>query len=126
MSKRPVSLVAILLMASVLCTAVAHACSDLSAMQAILKAPCDHNSSQHEPASKAEKDNCDLIRYGMLSTKASSSHPELLKLYSIPLDHALLVSILLTDTLPLSWRSQGPPLLALGVSPRLSHVVLRI
>jgi hypothetical protein len=126
MSKRFLSLIAIASIASVLFTAVAHACSDLTAMQAILKAPCDHNSSQDEPGNKAGKDNCDLVRYGMLSTKASSSHPELVKLYSIPFDDAFLVNVSLPDILSLLWRSQGPPLVRLGVSPRLSHVVLRI
>jgi hypothetical protein len=126
MSKRPVSLVAILLMTSVLSTAVLHACSDLSTMQAVFKAPCDHGSSQDESRSKSEKDNCDSIRYGMLSTKASTSHPELVKLFSIPLDDALLLNVSLSDTLPLSWRFEGPPLLGPGVSPRLSHIVLRI
>lgn len=126
MSKRPLSLVAIALIASVLCTAVVHACSDLSSMQAIFKAPCDHHSSQDEPGSKAAKNNCDSVRYGMLSIYASSSQPELLKLYSLSLDHALLVNVSLPDILSLLWRSQGPPILGLGVSPRLSHVVLRI
>jgi hypothetical protein len=126
MSKRPVSLVAILLMASVLCTVVVHACSDLSSMHAVLKAPCDHSSSQDEPRSKSEKDNCDSVRYGMLSTKASSSHPDLFKLFSIPLDHTLLLNVSLADTLSSLWRSEIPPLLGLGISPRLSHVVLRI
>jgi hypothetical protein len=126
MSKRSFPLIAIALIASVLCTAVAHACADLSAMRAVVQAPCDHGASQDQPRGKTEKDNCDLVRYGMLSTKASSSHPELLKLYSIPFDHALLVTISAIDTLPVLWRSQSPPLLALGVSPRLSHIVLRI
>jgi hypothetical protein len=126
MSRRIFSLVAIGLIASMIFTAVVHACSDLSSMQSVFKAPCDHNPSQDEPASKAEKRDCDLVRYGMLSTKASSSHPELVKLYSIPLDHALLLNVSLPDALPVLWRSEGPPLLALGVSPRLSHVVLRI
>jgi hypothetical protein len=126
MSKRFLSLIAVASIASVLFTAVAHACSDLSAMQAILKAPCDHNSSHDEPGNKAEKNNCDLVRYGMLSTKASSAHPDLFKLYSIPLDDALFINALLRHTLSLLWRSQSPPLFGIGVSPRLSHVVLRI
>jgi hypothetical protein len=126
MSKRIFLLVAVGLIASMVFTAVVHACSDLSSMQSVFKAPCDHNSSQDEPASKAEKNNCDLVRYGMLSTKASSYHPELFKLYSILLDDALVVSISLPNTLPLLWRSQGPPSLRLGLSPRLSHVILRI
>src|SRR5687768_5399115 len=126
MSKRPFSLVAIVVIASVLCTAVVHACSDLSSIQAILKAPCDHSSSPGEPSSKSEEDNCDSVRYGMLSTKASPSQTELFKLYSIPLDDALIVSVLLPGTLSLSWRSQGPPFSGPGVSPRFSHVVLRI
>jgi hypothetical protein len=126
MSKRIFFLVSIALIASVLCTAVVHACSDLSSMQAIFKAPCDHNSSKQEPGSKSEKNNCDSVRYEMLSIKASTSQPELVKLNSIPLDYALLVSVSLLDTLPSLWRSQGPPILGLGISPRLSHVVLRI
>jgi hypothetical protein len=126
MSKRPFSLVAVVLITSVVWTAMAHACSDLRSMHANLQAPCDHNSSQDEPGGKAKKDDCDSVRYSMLSTKASSSHPELFKLFSIPLDHALLLNVSLSDTLSLLWRSQGPPLLGLGVSPRLSHVVLRI
>jgi hypothetical protein len=126
MSKRPFSLVAIMVIASVLCAAVAHACSDLRSMKGIVQAPCNHGASQDQPRGKTEKDNCDLVRYGMLSTKASSSHPELFKLFSIPLDHALLLNVSLSDTFSLLWRSQGPPLLGLGVAPRLSNVVLRI
>jgi hypothetical protein len=126
MSKWIFPLVAIGLIASMVFTAVVHACSDLRSMQAIVQAPCDHGTSQDQPRGKTEKDNCDLVRFSMLSTKVSPAHPELLKVYSIPLDHALLASISLRDTLPLLWRSQGSPLLALGVLPRLSHVVLRI
>lgn len=127
MSKRIFSLVVIVLIASVLWSAIVHACSDLSSMRAILQAPCDQMGSQDEPRGKTEKDNCDSIRYGMLSTQVSSSQTELCKLYSIPLDHALFVIVSLPDTLHSLWRSQGPPLLlGLGVSPRLSHVVLRI
>src|SRR5688500_16467868 len=103
MSRRIFSLVAIGLIVSMVFTAVVHACSDLSSMQSVFKAPCDHSSSQDEPRSKSEKDNCDSIRYGMLSTKASSSHPELVKLFSIPLDHALLLNLSLPDSLSLLW-----------------------
>ena len=45
MSKRIFSLVVIVLIASVLWSAIVHACSDLSSMRAILQAPCDHNVS---------------------------------------------------------------------------------
>ena len=125
-SKRIYSAVAIALIASVLCTAIVHACSDLSSMQAIFEAPCDHHSSQEEPGSKSEKNNCDSVRYGMLSIQASSSRAELFEIYLISLDYALLKSVSLPDTLPSLWRSQGPPILGLGISPRLSHLVLRI
>jgi hypothetical protein len=125
-SRRIFSLVAIGLISSLFYTAVAHACSDLRSRQLLLQPACNHMASEKEPLGKKEKDNCDSVRYGMLSTKASSSHPELFKLFSISLDHALLLNVSLPDTLPLLWRSEGPPLLGLGVSPRLSHVVLRI
>ena len=126
MSKRFYFLVAIALTASVLFTVVAHACSDLSSIRAIVQAPCDHTSSQNEPRGKPEKDNCDSVRYGMLSTQASLSETELFKLYSIPLQEALFVGFSLPDYLPSFWRSLGPPFPGLGASPRLSHVVLRI
>jgi len=126
MSKRFYFLVAIALTASVLFTVVAHACSDLSSIRAIVQAPCDHTSSQNEPRGKPEKYNCDSVRYGMLSTQASLSETELFKLYSIPLQEALFVGFSLPDSLPSFWRSQAPPLSGLGVSPHLSHVVLRI
>lgn len=126
MSKRSLSLVAIALIASVLCMAVAHACSDLSSMQAILQTPCEHSSSQDRPGGKTENDNCDAIRYGMLSTQASSAQPELLALHSILLDRAILASVSLLDSTPRFWRSHGPPFGGLGAAPRLSHVVLRI
>ena len=126
MSKRFYFLVAIALTASVLFTVVAHACSDLSSIRAIVQAPCDHTSSRNEPRGKPEKDNCDSVRYGMLSTQASLSETELFKLYSIPLQEALFVGFSLPDSLPSFWRSQAPPFSGLGVSPHLSHVVLRI
>ena len=125
-SKRVLSLVALASSAFVLFATVVHACSDLSAMQGILKAPCDHSSSQGEPRSKSEKDNCDAIRYGMLSIQTSPFQTDLFKLYSIPLDDPLIVSVLLPDTLSLLWRSQGPPFSGLGVLPQFSRVVLRI
>lgn len=115
-----------MLIASVFFAVVVHACSDLRAMQTALQAPCNHSSSQSEPRGKPEKDNCDSVRYGMLSKQASPSETEVFKLYSIPLDEALLASASLPNTLSLLWRSQGPPLVGLGVSPRLSHVVLHI
>lgn len=126
MPKRFYFLVAIALIASVLLTVVAHACSDLSSIRAIVQVPCDHTSSQNEPRGKPEKDNCDSVRYGMLATQASTSDTSLVKLYSIPLQDALFDSFSLHDPLPSFWRSQAPPFPGLGVSPLLSHVVLRI
>jgi hypothetical protein len=126
MSKRPFSLVAVVLITSVLWTAMAHACSDLRSMQANLQAPCDHNSSQDEPGGKAKKDDCDSVRYSMLSTQASSSEPELDKIHSIPLDQACLTSVSLARNLSFLWRSQAPPFSGLGISPQLFYVVLRI
>ena len=126
MSKRSFVLVGILLIASMLYTTVAHACVDLSAMQAIFKTPCEHSGSRDEPLSKAEKDNCDLVRYGMLSTQASSSQAELFRLYSTPQQEAVIVMFSLLGVVPSFRRSQAPPDSGLGASPRLSHVVLRI
>ena len=126
MSKRSFSLVALTLIASMFFTVVVHACSDLRSIQAALQAPCDHSSSQNEPRGKPAKDNCDSVRYGMLSTQASFSETELVKLYSIPLQDVLFVGFSLPDFLPLFWRSQAPPFSGLGASPHLSHVVLRI
>lgn len=127
MPKRFYFLVAIALIASVLLTVVAHACSDLSSIRAIVQVPCDHTSSQNEPRDKPEKDNCDGVRYGMLSTQASSADTELSKFYSTALKDGLFVGFSLPpDSLPSFWRSQAPPFSGLGVSPHLSHVVLRI
>jgi hypothetical protein len=126
MSKRGFSLVAMMLIASVFFTVVVHACSDLRSVQVALQAPCNHSSSQNEPRGKPEKDNCDSVRYGMLSTQASPSETELFKLYSIPLQEALFVGFSLPHSLPSFWRSQPPPFSGLGVSPHLSYVVLRI
>jgi len=126
MSKRIFSLVVIVLIASVLWSAIVHACSDLSSMQAILQAPCDQMGSQDEPRGKTEKDNCDSIRYGMLSIQVSSSHMEQPKLHSIPFQVALIVGFSPADFPPAYWRSQGPPFFASTASPRLAHVVLRI
>jgi hypothetical protein len=126
MSKRGFSMVALTLIASVFVTVVVHACSDLRSMQAAVQAPCDHSSSQNEPRGKPEKDNCDSVRYGMLAMQASSSDTELSKLCSISLQEVLFVAFPLPDSLPSFWRSQAPPFYVPGVSPHLSHVVLRI
>jgi hypothetical protein len=126
MSKRTFSLIALALSAAILFTVVAHACSDLSSIRAIVQEPCDHPSSQNEPRGEAEKDNCDSVRYGMLATQASASDTDLFKLYSIPLQEALFTGFPLPDSLPSFWRSQAPPFFGLGVSPHLSQVVLRI
>ena len=126
MSKRGFYIVALTLIASVFFTVVVHACSDLRSMQAALQTPCNHSSSQNEPRGKPENDNCDSVRYGMLAIQAFSSEIELVKLYSILLQDVLFVGFSLPDWLPSFWRSLGPPFSGLGVSPRLSHVVLRI
>ena len=125
-SKRGFPLVAIVIIAAVLFTVVVHACSDLRSIQAAVQAPCDHSSSQNDPPGKPEKDNCDSVRYGMLATQASTSDTDLFKLYSIPLQEALLVGFSLPDSLLSFWRSQAPPFSGLGASPHLSHVILRI
>jgi hypothetical protein len=125
MSKRSFAFVAVLMITSVFCAAVAHACSDLNSMQAIFKAPCDYHSSKEEPVGKAEKYDCDSVRYTMVSIRASFSQPELFKLHSIPLDYALL-SVSAPDNGLMLWWSLSPPNLGLGVLTRLSHVVLRI
>jgi len=62
----------------------------------------------------------------MLSTPASSAETELSKFYSTALQDAVFVAFSLADPLPSFWRSQGPLFSGLGVSPHLSHVVLRI
>jgi hypothetical protein len=124
MSKRILPLIALTLTAAVVFTVVAHACSDLSSITPIVKAPCDHSPSQNEPAGKPENDNCDSVRYGMLSKQASYSETEFSKLYSLSLHESLSITVLLPDPIPSFWRSQALP--GLAASPRLSHVVLRI
>ena len=126
MSKRLLVLFALLLVASVFSSAVAHACPDLKSVQAMLETPCDHNSSQDSPRRQKEKDNCDSVRYGLLSTQASPSQAQLFKLHAILVPHALPVSVTLPDVLPLFSRSQAPPYHGFGVSLHSSHVVLRI
>ena len=124
--KRLKFLVAIALTASVLFTVVAHACSDLSAIRAVVQVPCDHTSSQNEPRGKSDKDHCDTVRYAMLSTQASSADTELSKFYSTAVQDVLFVGFSLPNSLTSFWRSQAPPFSGLGVSPHLSYVVLRI
>lgn len=126
MSKHPSCLIAVMLIASVLCAAVAHACSDLSAMKAIVQTPCDHHQPRNEPPAKTDEQNCDAIRYGMLSIQSSRFQTDIFKHYSIPLDYALILTNSPSDTLLWFARSQAPLSLGAGVSPRLSHVVLRI
>ena len=108
MSKRTFPLIALTLTAAVLFTVVAHACSDLISLKAIVQAPCDHSSSQNEPRSKSEKDNCDAVRYGMLSTRASSAETELSKFYSTRFKTRFL-SVFAARLSVLFWRSQAPP-----------------
>jgi hypothetical protein len=122
MSKRTFPLIALALTATVLFTVVAHACSDLSDVKAILQTPCEHSSSQSESHDEPQKHDCASIRYGMLSTQASSAEPELSKAYSTEFEVVGVVGFALHG----SWRSHAPPFPALAASPRLSHVVLRI
>jgi hypothetical protein len=126
MSKRNFPLIALALTAAVLFTVVAHACSDLSSIQAIVQAPCDHGSSRDESRGKPDKDTCDSVRYGMLCRQTSSAETELSKFYSSAFQEAVFVEFSLPDLLPSFWRSQALPFSGLGVSPHLSHVVLRI
>lgn len=126
MSRRIFSVVAIGLIASVLFNSVAHACSDLTFMRAVIPTPCDHHSSDQSP-NKAQTENCDAIRYGMLSTKASFPQMELLNnIKLIASDDVVGVSLSRDASLPTFRRSQGPPFSGLGLSPRLSCLVLRI
>lgn len=122
MSKRFLSVLVFLLVASVFCSAAAHACADLRAMQTMLQASCGHGSSQNEPLGK--KDNCDSVRYGMLATQASLPRIEVLK----PDASSVYASLPVSDVavVPLRSRSQAPPSQRCGISPRHSHVVLRI
>jgi hypothetical protein len=126
MLKHPFSLVAMLLTASVLWTALAHVCSDLSSMQKILQAPCEHMPTRDEPLDKKTNDNCDSIRYGMLSTQASPSPTDFFKLRAIHVLDVLTVAILLPDVLRVFSRSRPPPFQGFSVSSSFSHVVLRI
>ena len=123
MFKRFFVMLALVLSVSVFCSAVAHACADLNLLQ---QAPCDHDSSQDGPLGKKEKDSCDSVRYGMLSTQALSSQTEMFNLHAILLPEALPVSVSLSDVLSLFSRSQGPPFHGFGVPSYSSHVVLRI
>jgi hypothetical protein len=126
MTKRTLSLIALLLTVSLFFTVVAHACSDLSSVKAIVQTPCEHDSPQNEPRGKSEKHNCDSVRYAMLSTQASSVEPELSKFYSIAFEEAALAGFSLPVSLPALWRTHAPPFPGLAASPRLSHIVLRI
>jgi hypothetical protein len=124
MTKRTVPLIASVLISAVLFTVVAHACSAFASIQAIVQAPCDHDAAQNETRGKPEKANCDFVRYGILSVKASSAEPEFSKLYSTA--SIAIVFLELTGSLPSFRRSQGPPLVELPSSPHRSQVVLRI
>ena len=95
MAKRTFPLIASVLTATVLFTVVAHACSDLSDVKAILQMPCEHSSSQSESHDRPKKHDCTSIRYGMLSTQASSAEPELSKVYSIAFEDAVLAGFAL-------------------------------
>src|SRR5687768_12909057 len=126
MCKQTFPLIALTLTAAVLFTVVAHACSDLRSIQAIVQAPCDHGSSRDESRGKPDKDTCDSVRYGMLCRQVSSAETELSKFYSTAHQDAVFVGFSLPDSLPSFWRSHAPPSSGLGASPLLSHVALRI
>jgi hypothetical protein len=126
MAKRTLPLSASVLIAAILFTVVAHACSAFSSIQTIVQAPCDHNEAQNETRGKPEKADCDSIRYGILSIKASSAQPDFSKLYSATSFAVVFVDLSLTGSLPSFRRSQAPPFATLPISPHRSHVVLRI
>ena len=71
MSKRPLLLITLGLIASILFTAVAHAYADVKSMQAAMQIPCDHSAPRNEPLNKTDTDNCDTIRYAMLANQAA-------------------------------------------------------
>lgn len=127
MAKRRLSLIALISIFAVLYTVVAHACAAFGSIQAVVQAPCDHDAAQNENRGKPEKDNCDSVRYSLLSIQASSAEPDFSRFYStgsltiVFLDFAAIGSPAL-----LSARSQAPPFSGLEVSPHLSHVILRI
>jgi hypothetical protein len=112
--------------ASLLYTAVAHACSELHGTQVFLQAAWDHGASRGESPDNAENDNCESIRFALLSTPASFFQAGLLAVHSIAVAHAPLASVAPPDLLSMSWRSQNPRFPRLGASPHFSHIVLRI
>lgn len=119
------SCLAVLLIVAVFFTAVAHACSDLSAMRMVLQTPCDHHVSPDGSRDKP-KDNCDSIRYGMLSTQAGPGPTDLEKPQRVLVDVPFITRVSLPDVVAPSRRSQAPPLAGLRISPLLSRIVLRI
>jgi hypothetical protein len=126
MPKRKLSLISLVLISALFFTVVAHACAAFNSIQAIAQAPCDHDATQNETRGKPEKDDCDSVRYGILSIKTSSAEPEFSKLYSATSLADVFLDLSLTGSLTSFRRSQAPPLAALPGSPHRSHVVLRI
>ena len=126
MSKRPLLLITLGLIASILFTAVAHACADVKSIQAAMQTPCDHSAPRNAPLNKPGTDNCDTIRYAMLAIQAAPCQTQLVKLHAILLHQALPVNVLPLDYHPWFVRSHAPPFSRPDTSPYLSHVVLRI
>jgi hypothetical protein len=85
--------------ASLLYTAVAHACSELHGTQVFLQAAWDHGASRGESPDNAENDNCESIRFALLSTPASFFQAGLLAVHSIAVAHAPLASVAPPDLL---------------------------
>src|SRR5215204_1683039 len=125
MTKRTLPLIASVVISAVLFAIVTHACSAFSSMQTVVQTPCDHKTTQSETPVQPENNDCDFIRYGMLSIKACSAEPEFSKIYSTVHLAVISCDLSLTGVTPSSWRSQAAPL-ELPTSPHRSYVVLRI
>lgn len=126
MSKRPLLLIALGLIVSILFTAVAHACADVKTIQAAMQIPCDHSAPRNEPLNKTDTDNCDAIRYAMLAIQASPCQTQLVKFHAILSHQSLPVTVLPLDYHPWFVRSHAPPFSRSDTSPYLSRVILRI
>jgi hypothetical protein len=79
-----------------------------------------------QAVSRKKKDDCDSVRYGLLSIKASSAEPQFSNVYSTAALAVIFLDVSLTVSLPAFSRSQAPPLVGLAASPHRSHVILRI
>lgn len=126
MSKRFRFLFFLALIASVVCSEVAHACADSNSVRGIQQAPCEPNSSQDGPLSKNKQENCDSLRYGMLSTQPSPSQAELFKVRALMVHEALPVVVSTANVLALFSPTRIPSFHRVGIVPHCSQVVLRI